>query len=252
MGANDNQPPAACWSAQVLTLFPEAFPGVLGLSLAGRALRQRLWSLEAINIRDYAADRHGTVDDTPFGGGPGMVMRADILAAALDAALAQGPVGPPQRRVLYLSPRGRLLDQRFVRGLAEASMVTLICGRFEGVDERVLETRNIEEVSVGDLVLAGGEPAAFVVLDATIRLLPGVLGNPHGLTEESFAQDLLEYPHYTRPQIWESKNVPDVLLSGHHDAVRRWRQARAEEITKERRPDLWRRHITRHKAGVEL
>ncbi|MBM3503653.1 MAG: tRNA (guanosine(37)-N1)-methyltransferase TrmD [Alphaproteobacteria bacterium] len=239
------------WTTQVLTLLPEAFPGPLGLSLAGRALKTGIWNLETVDIRRSATDRHHTVDDTPFGGGPGMVLRPDVLARAIETALQRGPAIGPQRRLVYLSPRGRLLDQTMVRELAAADWVTLICGRFEGVDQRLIEARAIEEISLGDFVLSGGEPAAIALIDAIVRLLPGVIGDADGLNEESFADDLLEYPHYTKPRVWEDRPVPDVLLSGHHDAIRRWRQAQSEEITKQRRPDLWRRHLARNKTGVE-
>jgi tRNA (guanine37-N1)-methyltransferase len=239
---------APLWTAQVLTLLPEAFPGLLGLSLAGRGLRNGIWNLEVFDIRQFAEDRHRTVDDTPFGGGPGMVLRPDVLARALDAANAGAKL---PRRVVCLSPRGKPLDQAFVRSLAQAACVTLICGRFEGIDQRLIEARAIEEVSLGDFVLSGGEAAALALIDAVVRLLPGVIGDADGLAEESFADDLLEYPQYTRPQVWEERPVPEVLLSGHHDEIRRWRQARAEEITQERRPDLWRRHLARSKTGAK-
>ncbi|MBV9521392.1 MAG: tRNA (guanosine(37)-N1)-methyltransferase TrmD [Alphaproteobacteria bacterium] len=224
------------WRAAVLTIFPEMFPGPLGLSLAGKALRQGIWRLETVDIRDFARDKHRSVDDAPFGGGPGMVMRPDVIDAALAAAGEEGPL-------VYLSPRGRLLDQERVRALAAGPGVRLICGRFEGVDERVLEARAVEEISLGDFVLSGGEPAAIALLDACIRVLPGVLGAVESLAEESFAKGLLEYPHYTRPQEWRGRHVPEALVSGHHERVRAWRLARAEETTRERRPDLWHRYV---------
>ena len=235
------------WSATVLTLFPEMFPGPLGQSLAGKALKNGLWRLETVDIRDFARDKHRSVDDAPFGGGPGMVIRADILASAVDDACA-GLASGQAARVIYLSPRGRRLDQALVRELADQDALVLICGRFEGVDERVLEGREVEEVSVGDYVLSGGETAALVLLDAVVRLLPGVIGDAAALEEESFAQGLLEYPQYTRPQIWEGQEVPAVLTSGHHEKIRAWRLARAEELTRERRPDLWERYLRSDKS----
>ncbi|WP_455374075.1 tRNA (guanosine(37)-N1)-methyltransferase TrmD [Limibacillus halophilus] len=224
---------ASPWRATLLTLFPEAFPGPLGLSLAGKALEQGLWALETLDIRDFARDKHRTVDDTPYGGGAGMVMRADILDAAIEA-VADEP-GP----LIYLSPRGRLLTQDRVRELAAGPGLRLLCGRYEGVDQRVLDARGIEEMSVGDYVLSGGEMAALIVLDACVRLLPGVMGNAESGGEESFERGLLEYPHYTRPPVWQGREVPEVLTSGHHEKVRQWRLAEAERITRERRPDLW-------------
>jgi tRNA (guanine37-N1)-methyltransferase len=220
------------WRASVLTLFPAMFPGPLGQSLAGRALEDGLWSLEAHDIRAHATDRHRTVDDTPFGGGAGMVMRPDIL----DAALAAQPTELP---AIYLTPRGRKLSQARVRDLAAGPGVLLLCGRYEGVDQRVIDARNIEEISVGDYVLSGGEPAALVLLDACVRLLPGVMGAAESADEESFSSGLLEYPHYTRPAEWRGVRAPDILLSGNHGAIAVWRRAEAERITRERRPDLW-------------
>jgi tRNA (guanine37-N1)-methyltransferase len=227
------------WTAKVLTILPEMFPGPLGHSLAGRALEAGLWALETMDIRAFASDKHRTVDDAPFGGGPGMVMRPDVLDAAVDAALAgDGAAGP----LIYLSPRGRLLDQARVRQLAAEPAITVICGRFEGIDERVLEAREIEELSLGDFVLSGGEPAAICLIDACVRLLPGVMGRVESLEEESFERGLLEYPHYTRPQSWRGREVPEVLSSGHHERIRAWRLSQAERITRERRPDLWARY----------
>ena len=223
------------WTATVLTLFPEMFPGPLGLSLAGRALDTGLWRLDAVDIRDFATDRHRSVDDTPAGGGPGMVMRADVMAAAIDAV---HPAGDP-RPLIYLSPRGRPLRQARVRELAAGPGVALICGRFEGLDQRVIEARAIEEVSLGDFVLSGGEPAATALIDAVVRLLPGVMGKEASGTEESFESGLLEYPHYTRPQTFEGREIPPVLTSGDHKKVEAWRRAEAEKATRERRPDLW-------------
>lgn len=225
------------WRARVLTLFPAMFPGPLGQSLAGKALEQGLWRLDAVDIRDYATDKHRTVDDTPFGGGPGMVMRPDVLAAALDNNVV------PDAPIVYLSPRGKPLDQARVRALSQGPGALLLCGRFEGIDQRVLDARPIEEVSLGDFVLSGGEPAAIALLDAVVRLLPGVIGAESSLAEESFASGLLEYPHYTRPQLWDGQAVPDVLLSGHHAEIARWRRGRAEEITRARRPDLWAAYV---------
>ncbi|MCH6577270.1 MAG: tRNA (guanosine(37)-N1)-methyltransferase TrmD [Proteobacteria bacterium] len=224
------------WTATVLTLFPEMFPGPLGHSIAGKALEDGVWALETVDFRDFASDKHRTVDDAPFGGGPSMVLRPDVVDAALQATA--GTRGP----VIYLSPKGRLLDQARVREIAQASAVTLLCGRYEGVDERVIEARGLEEVSLGDFVLSGGEPAAMALIDACVRLLPGVLGNVESLVEESFERGLLEYPHYTRPQDWRGRKVPETLLSGHHEKIRAWRLAEAEKITRERRPDLWARY----------
>jgi tRNA (guanine37-N1)-methyltransferase len=223
------------WLATVLTIFPEMFPGPLGLSLAGKGLKDGIWRLETVDIRDFARDKHRSVDDAPFGGGPGMVMRPDIVDAAIVGAGGAGPL-------LYLTPRGRPLDQVRVRQLSEGPGVRLVCGRFEGLDERVIEARQIEEVSLGDFVLSGGEPAAIALLDACVRILPGVVGAADSLAEESFERGLLEYPHYTRPQDWQGRQVPDILLSGHHEKVRAWRLARAEETTRQRRPDLWDRY----------
>jgi tRNA (guanine37-N1)-methyltransferase len=237
--------PCDPWAATVLTLFPEMFPGPLRHSLAGRALEQGLWSLQTLNLRHFASDRHHSVDDLPFGGGAGMVMRPDVVAPALDAAAAAGPARP----VLYLSARGVPLTQPRVEQLADGPGVVVLCGRFEGVDQRVVEARALEEVSLGDVVLSGGEPAAIALLDACVRLLPGVLGRPASLDEESFAGDLLEYPHYTRPQVWEGHAVPDVLLSGHHERIRKWRRQQAELATRTRRPDLWARHLAAGALG---
>ena len=234
---------APVWTATVLTLFPEMFPGPLGLSLAGRALADRIWALETVDIRDFARDKPASVDDTPFGGGAGMVMRPDVVDAAIEAAA--DPRGP----LIYLSPRGCALDQARVRRLAAAPAVTLLCGRYEGLDERVLEARVIEEVSLGDFVLSGGEPAAIALIDACVRLLPGVVGAAASLAEESFERGLLEYPHYTRPQEWNGRAVPEVLLSGDHERIRAWRLAEAEAITRKRRPDLWAGYVAGGKQG---
>lgn len=222
------------FAASVLTLYPEMFPGALGLSLAGRALASGTWSLAAIQIRDFARDRHRTVDDTPAGGGAGMVMRADVLAKAIDHASPEGDLRPR----LLMSPRGKSLTQPRVRELAAGPGVVIVCGRFEGVDQRVIEARGLEEVSVGDFILSGGEPAALVLLDAVVRLLPGVMGNAVSGEEESFENGLLEHPHYTRPQEFEGRQIPEVLISGNHKKIATWRRAEAEKLTRERRPDL--------------
>jgi tRNA (guanine37-N1)-methyltransferase len=224
------------FAATVLTLYPEMFPGPLGVSLAGRALAEGRWTLDAVNIRDFAVDRHRTVDDTPAGGGAGMVLRADILARALDAQAAGRPA-------LALSPRGRPLDQARVRALAAGPGVVLLCGRFEGFDERLFEARAIEPVSIGDFVLSGGEIGALALLDACVRLLPGVMGAASSGDEESFENGLLEYPHYTRPFEWEGRTIPEVLRSGDHARIAAWRKHRAETDTRLRRPDLWERHV---------
>ena len=229
------------WRATVLTIFPEMLPGPLACSLAGRSLQAGIWRLETVDIRDFARDKHRSVDDAPFGGGPGMIMRPDVLDAAIAGAGGAGPW-------ILLSPRGRPLDQELVRELAAGPGVRLICGRFEGIDERVLEAHPIQEVSLGDFVLSGGEPAAIALIDACVRLLPGVVGSAEGLAEESFADGLLEYPHYTRPQMWQGRAVPEVLVSGDHQRIRGWRQAAAEQVTRERRPDLWQRYLANHPA----
>ena len=225
------------WRATVLTLFPETFPGTLGASLAGRALTEGMWSCETVDIRAHATDKHRSVDDTPAGGGPGMVMRADVLARAIDAA---APANDPRPKIL-LSARGKPLDQARVRALAAGPGVVLICGRFEGVDERTIEARNLEEISIGDYVLSGGEVAAQVLLDACVRLLPGVMGEAASGAEESFEGGLLEYPQYTRPQEFEGRTIPEVLVSGDHAKVKAWRRAEAERLTRARRPELWAR-----------
>jgi tRNA (guanine37-N1)-methyltransferase len=226
------------WRAIVLTIFPEMFPGPLGSSLAGKALADGTWGLDVIDVRDFADDKHRSVDDTPAGGGAGMVMRADIAAAAIDAARAGARPGTP---TLYLSPRGQTLTQARARDLSQGPGAILLCGRFEGVDQRVLEARKVEEISIGDYVLSGGELAAQVLIDACVRLLPGVAGNETSLTEESFASGLLEYPHYTRPREWEGRAIPEVLVSGDHRKIAEWRREQAEKLTQERRPDLWQR-----------
>lgn len=220
------------WRASVLTLFPAMFPGSLGQSLAGRALETGVWSLDVTNIRDFARDRHRTVDDTPFGGGAGMVLRPDIVDAAV-ASVAD------ERPIVCLTPRGRRFTQTDAQRFADGPGVILLCGRYEGIDQRVIESREMLELSIGDYVLSGGELAALVLLDSIVRLLPGVMGAADSATEESFSSGLLEYPQYTRPAEWQGRRVPDVLLSGHHGAVAAWRQAESEKITRERRPDLW-------------
>jgi tRNA (guanine37-N1)-methyltransferase len=229
------------WHATVLTIFPEMFPGPLGTSLAGKALAAGIWRLDARDIRDQAGDRHRTVDDTPAGGGPGMVMKADVVARAIDAALAPGDARPR----LLMSPRGMPLTQTRVEALARGPGALILCGRFEGIDERVIEARGLEEVSVGDYVLSGGEIAAFSLIDACVRLLPRVMGKDASAAEESFTQGLLEYPHYTRPQEFEGRTIPDVLVGGDHARIKAWRQAEAERLTRERRPDLWQAYASR-------
>ncbi|UTW59601.1 tRNA (guanosine(37)-N1)-methyltransferase TrmD [Kordiimonas sp. SCSIO 12603] len=228
------------FTAQLLTLFPEMFPGTLGQSLAGKGLRDGKWALKTLDIRDFSSDKHRSVDDTPAGGGPGMVMRADILGKAIDAARAEAK---PEWPLVYMSPRGKRFDQSEAQRWQDAGGVTILCGRFEGVDERVLEARGVEEISVGDFVLSGGEPAAIVMLDSVVRLIPGVMGKMSTLDEESFTSGLLEYPQYTRPQVWEGKEIPEVLTSGHHKKVAEWRREKAEELTRIRRPDLWSTYV---------
>lgn len=228
----------AAWTVDVLTIFPEMFPGPLAHSIAGKALQKDLWRLETTDIRSFASDKHQTVDDTPCGGGPGMVMRADVVDKALQSieALADRPL-------IYLTPRGRPFDQKMAHDFAAKPGLVVLCGRYEGVDERVLETRAPLEISLGDFVLSGGEPAAIAMLDACVRLIPGVIGDEESLVEESFEAGLLEYPHYTRPQEWHGRTVPEVLLSGHHKNIRAWRHEQSERITRERRPDLWSRYV---------
>jgi tRNA (guanine37-N1)-methyltransferase len=221
------------WRASILTILPEVFPGPLGASLAGKAMAAGAWSLDVVDIRAFATDKHRTIDDTPAGGGPGMVMKADVLGRAIDATATD------ERPRLLLSPRGAPLTQARVESLARATGLLLICGRFEGVDERVIGARSLEEISIGDYVLSGGEIAAMAVIDACVRLLPGVMGAPTSSAEESFAEGLLEYPQYTRPQLWEGRPIPEVLLSGNHRKIAAWRRAEAERITSDRRPDLW-------------
>ena len=226
------------WKAKVLTLFPEMFPGPLGLSLAGQGLEAGSWALEAVDIRDFAADKHRTVDDPPFGGGPGMVIRPDVVSEAIDAAAG----ADPSLALIYLTPRGCPLTQARVGELARGPGIVLLCGRYEGLDERVLDAHGLDEISLGDFVLSGGEAAAIAVIDACVRLLPGVVGEPESLIDESFENGLLEYPQYTRPREWRGRTVPEVLVSGDHEKVKAWRRHQAEAITRERRPDLWARY----------
>ena len=224
------------WQAQVFTLYPEVFPGPLSKGMYGKAMSKDLWNLKVVNIRDAAEDKHKTVDDTPYGGGSGMLLKPDVLAKSLDQNKIEG------ERILYLSPKGKKFDQNYAKRLANEKSISLICGHFEGVDERVLSTRNIEEISIGDYVLSGGETAAYVVIDSVLRLLPGVLGNDNSKIEETFENGLLEYPQFTKPQIWEEKAVPDVLLSGDHSKIKDWRLSQSEAITRDRRPDLWEKY----------
>jgi tRNA (guanine37-N1)-methyltransferase len=224
------------WQAKVFTLYPEFFPGPLSKGLYGKALSKNLWNLNIVNIRDAAEDKHKTVDDTPYGGGSGMLLKADVLAKSLDQNITEG------ERVIYLSPKGKKFDQSYAQELSNEKSVSFICGHFEGVDERVLSTRNIEELSIGDYILSGGETAAFVVIDSILRLLPGVLGNENSRVDESFENGLLEYPQFTKPQIWEEKAVPEVLLSGDHSKIKDWRLSQSEAITRVRRPDLWQKY----------
>ena len=221
------------FQAQVFTLYPEIFPGPLAKGLYGKALTKKLWNLSVVNIRDAAIDKHKTVDDTPYGGGDGMIIKADVLARSLDQNVN------PDEKIIYLSPKGRLFDHNYAKKLSKEKSVNLICGHFEGIDQRIIDTRNIEEVSIGDFILSGGEVAAFVVIDAILRYIPGVLGNENSSKDESFENGLLEYPQYTKPQIFEQKGVPDVLLSGDHAKIKDWRLSQSEAITRDRRPDLW-------------
>ena len=224
------------WVARIFTLYPELFPGPLGSGLYKKSLEKKIWSLEVINIRDYALDKHKTVDETPFGGGSGMLMRADVIANSLDKNISD-----KNEPIIYLSPKGKKFDQTYAKKILNKN-INIICGHFEGVDERLIESRNIEEVSVGDFILSGGEIGAFAVIDTIVRLIPGVLGNPDSLAEETFERNLLEYPQYTKPQKWEKKEVPDVLLSGDHAKIKDWRLAQSEDITRRRRPDIWEKY----------
>ena len=227
------------WTARVFTLYPELFPGPLGVGLYKKALEKKLWSLEVINIRDYASDKHKTVDDTPFGGGSGMVMRADVIADSLDKNISN-----KNEPIIYLTPKGKKFDQVYAKKILEKN-INIICGHFEGVDQRLLETRNIQEISIGDFILSGGEIGAFVLIDAIVRLIPGVLGNSNSLNEETFERNLLEYPQYTKPQKWEKKEVPNVILSGDHAKIKDWRLSQSEAITRRQRPDLWKKYLSK-------
>ncbi len=229
------------WTVRIFTLFPDVFPGPLNKGIYGRALKKKIWNVEVVNIRDYASDKHQTVDDTPFGGGSGMLLKPDILSKSLDGNVKKN------ERIFYLSPRGKKFDQKIAKELSKEKAINLICGHFEGVDERILGTRNIEEISIGDYILSGGETASFVLIDSIVRLLPNVLGNNMSNTEESFENGLLEYPQYTKPQIWEKKSVPEVLLSGDHVKIKDWRLSQSEAITRRQRPDLWKKYIEKNK-----
>ena len=222
--------------ARIFTLYPDFFPGPLGKGLYGKAMEKKMWNIETVNIRDYTSDKHKTVDDTPYGGGSGMLIKPDILAKALDENLKADD------KIYYLSPKGKLFDQKLAKELSKEKKINLICGHFEGVDQRVIDTRNIIELSLGDFILSGGGSAVFVVMDAILRLIPGVIGNNNSINEETFENDLLEYPQYTKPQIWEKKSVPDVLLSGDHAKIKDWRLSQSEAITRDRRPDLWQKY----------
>ena len=229
------------WTARVFTLYPEIFPGPLTKGLYGKALKKKLWNLEVINIRASAEDKHRSVDDTPFGGGSGMLLKADVLGKSIDDNIAKG------EKVFYFSPKGKKFDQQTAKDLSKEKIVNLICGHFEGIDERILSTRNIEEISIGDYILSGGESASFVLIDAVLRLLPDVLGNKMSKKEESFEDGLLEYPQYTKPQVWEKKSVPEVLLSGDHAKIKDWRLSQSKDITRRRRPDLWKKYLEKDK-----
>tara|TARA_B100001029_G_scaffold155563_1_gene140464 strand:- start:145 stop:849 length:705 start_codon:yes stop_codon:yes gene_type:complete len=229
------------WTVRVFTLYPEMFPGPLSKGLYGKALEKKIWDLETVNIRDSAEDKHKTVDDTPFGGGNGMLLKADILGKSIDSNIKKG------ERIFYLSPKGKKFDQKIAKELSKEKTINLICGHFEGVDDRILNTRNIEEISIGDYILSGGESASFVVIDTILRLLPNVLGNDMSKKDESFENGLLEYPQYTKPQIWEKKSVPEVLLSGDHAKIKDWRLAQSEAITRRQRPDLWEKYTKEKK-----
>ena len=224
------------WKARIFTLYPEIFPGPLNKGLYGKALSNKIWNLDIINIRDSAEDKHKTVDDTPFGGGSGMLIKPDVLARSIDQHVNKS------EKIFYLSPKGKLFNQETAKSLSKEHCINLICGHFEGVDQRLLETRNIEEISVGDYILSGGETAALIIIDSILRLVPGILGNEKSVYEESFENGLLEYPQYTKPQLWKEKNVPDVLLSGDHSKIKDWRLSQSEAITRHRRPDLWQKY----------
>ena len=225
------------YAVKIFTLYPETFPGPLAGGIYGKAMRNGLWSLKTVNIRDYADDKHKTVDDTVFGGGSGMLMKPDIVANSLDKNISKG------EKIFYLSPKGKKFSQSFANSLSKQNGINLICGHFEGIDDRLLSTRNIEEISIGDYVLSGGETAAFVILDAVLRLIPGVLGNKDSIKDETFENSLLEYPQFTKPKIWEGKSVPDVLFSGDHAKIKSWRLSQSEDITRRQRPDLWEKYL---------
>ncbi len=229
------------WTARVFTLYPDVFPGPLSKGLYGKALKKKLWNIEVINIRDSANDKHKTVDDTPFGGGSGMLLKPDILGKSIDKNVKK------DERIIYLSPKGKIFNQEIAKELSKEKNINLICGNFEGVDERILTSRNIEEISIGDYILSGGESASFVIIDSVLRLIPGVLGNDISKEEESFENGLLEYPQYTKPQIWEKKSVPEVLLSGDHAKIKDWRLSQSKDITRRRRPDLWKKYLEKDK-----
>jgi len=222
--------------SRIFTLYPEYFPGYLNKGLFGKAMSEKIWNLETVNIRNYTIDKHKTVDDTPYGGGNGMLIKTDVLAKSLDENIKG------KEKIIYLSPKGKLFDHKYAKELSGEKSLNLICGHFEGIDERIIQSRNIEEISIGDYILSGGETAAFVILDAILRFLPGILGNENSTEEESFENGLLEYPQYTKPQIWEDKSVPDVLLSGDHAKIKDWRLSQSEAITRDRRPDLWQKY----------
>ncbi len=222
--------------SRIFTLYPDYFPGYLNKGLYGKAMSEKIWNLETVNIRDYSSDKHNTADDTPYGGGNGMIMKADVLAKSLDENIKE------KEKIIYLSPKGKLFDHKYAKQLSKEKSLNLICGHFEGIDERIIQSRNIEEISIGDFILSGGEAAAFIILDAVLRFLPGVLGNENSTEDESFENGLLEYPQYTKPQIWEDKSVPDVLLSGDHAKIKDWRLSQSEAITRDRRPDLWEKY----------
>ena len=224
------------FQTRIFTLYPDVFPGPLNKGLYGRALSKKIWDLKVINIRDYASDKHKTVDDTPFGGGSGMLIKPDVIAKSLDANVSLG------EKIFYLTPKGNLFNQDYAKKLSKEKNINLVCGHFEGIDQRVIDSRKIEELSIGDFILSGGESAAFVIIDAILRLIPGVIGNKNSTKEESFENGLLEYPQYTKPQIWEKKSVPDVLLSGDHAKIKDWRLSQSEAITRDRRPDMWQKY----------
>ena len=222
--------------ATVFTLYPDLFPGPFSEGLYGKALDKKIWDLQKVNIRDYASDKHKTVDDTPYGGGSGMLIKPDVIARALDKNTKKG------EKIIFLTPRGKVFNHECAKKFSQEKIINIICGHFEGIDQRVIDSRNIEEISIGDFILSGGETASYVFLDAILRLIPGVIGNENSITEESFGNDLLEYPQYTKPQIWEEKSVPDVLLSGDHAKIKDWRLSQSEAITRDRRPDLWQKY----------